>query len=175
MELKDELEVFVHFVQKLIEFPAVKVVCGVFVGLIHLMFGTVFRPAYGTVFLFVSADTVLGYWYAWSNPSITPQSNGIRRVAVKFIIYYGLMAIGHRLALSGFDTLIMIQMVFESIIILTELKSILENVKKLKDLKRWNVPLVDQLLAWVEGKTDQVLGQEKYRKNERSGFHDGDG
>jgi hypothetical protein len=57
-----EWDVFGHFFQKLTEYPVVKMIAGIFIWLVHVLFGTVFRPAYGIVGLLWLVDTVTGYY-----------------------------------------------------------------------------------------------------------------
>lgn len=155
--MEKELDVFIHFFQRLGEYPAVKITCGIFVWLIKFLFGTVFRPAYGIVGFLWVIDTITGYYYAWANPAIRPESRRMYHGLVKISIYYFLMMIGYQLARSGYEMIIMIQTTIEMAIMLTEGKSILENFKKIEDLKGWNIPLIDLLLNLFEGKIGQVL------------------
>lgn len=169
----NDLEVFTHFFRRLAEFPVVKITTGIFIWLMHLLFGTVFRPAYGIVALLWIIDTITGYGYAWMNPAIRPESRRMYHGLVKLCIYYFLMFLGYQMARTGFEMIIMIQITIEIAIIITEGKSVLENIKKIKDFKGWNIPLIDLLLKVFEGKINQL----QTRVNSIAGGkdHDGDG
>jgi hypothetical protein len=154
--MREDLDVIIHFFQRLSEFPAIKIVAGIFVWLIHLMFGTVFRPAYGVVGLLWIIDTATGYYYSWANPAIIPESRRMYHGLVKLTVYYFLMILGYQVARTGFEMMVVIQTTVEMAIMITEFKSILENIKKIKDLKNWNIPLIDQILKMVEGKLNNL-------------------
>ncbi len=155
--MEKELDVFIHFLQRIGEYPAVKIICGIFVWLIRFLFGAVFRPAYGIVGFLWVVDTVTGYYHAWANPAIKPESRRMYHGIVKISVYYFLMVLGYQMARSGYEMIIMIQTTIEMAIMITEGKSILENAKKIKELKGWNIPLIDLLLGLFEGKIGQVL------------------
>jgi hypothetical protein len=155
----NELDAFRHFFQKLIEYPVVKMIAGIFIWLIHALFGTVFRPAYGIVGLLWLVDTVTGYYHAWANPAVIPESRRMYHGLVKVCIYYFLMFLGYQFASSGFEMVVMLQATIEIAIMLTEGKSILENLKKIAVLKKWPgtiVGLIDYLLGVFEGKIKRM-------------------
>jgi hypothetical protein len=156
-----EWDVFGHFFQKLGEYPAVKIGCGIFIWLVHALFGTVFRPAYGLVGLFWVMDTVTGYYHAWANPIIIPESRRMYHGLVKLTVYYFLMFLGFQLSRAGVDMVVMLQTTIEMAIMLTEAKSILENLKKIATLKGWPgslVGLIDFLLGIFEGRLKEHGG-----------------
>jgi hypothetical protein len=66
------------------------------------------------------------------------------------------MFLGYQFASSGFEMMVMIQTTIEMAIMLTEGKSILENIKKIADLKGWNIALINQALKLVEGKLSET-------------------
>lgn len=121
-------EIFIHFFQRLYEFPVIKTVAGIFLWALRLLYGTVFRPAYGVVMLLWLADTVTGYYHAGANPSIKPESRRMYHGLVKLAIYYGLLFLRHQF--SYFEATLFIQSIIETAIILTEGYSVLENCKK---------------------------------------------
>ena len=154
-----EWEVFGHFFHKLGEYPVVKIGCGIFIWLVHVLFGTVFRPAYGVVGLLWLVDTGTGYYHAWANPGIIPESRRMYHGLVKLTIYYFLMFLGFQLARTGFYIVVMLQTTIEIAIMLTEGKSILENVKKIATLKKWPgsiAKLIDYLLGVFEGRLKEI-------------------
>jgi hypothetical protein len=58
-------------------------------------------------------------------------------------------------------------------IIIIEGKSILENIKKIKDFKGWNIPLIDLFLKIFEGKLNQL--QAGVNSIAGGNDHEGDG
>ena len=158
--MEKDWDVFIHFLQKLIENPAVKIIAGIFIGLIRLLFGSVFRPAYGAVFALWLFDTATGYYHARSNPEIIPESRKMRAGLTKLLIYYGLMLLGYQIAQCGYDAAVMIQTVIELAIQITEGKSCLENLRKIGTLKKWPegiMALINQLLKVFEGKYNEAI------------------
>jgi phage-related holin len=126
------------------------------------LFGSIFRPAYGIVGLLWVIDTATGYYHAWANPAVKPESRRMYHGIVKVAIYYFLMFLGYQIGRCGVDMMVMIQTVIEMAIILTESKSVLENLDKINTLKGWNIPLISQLLALVEGRLNQAMDAEPH-------------
>jgi hypothetical protein len=161
-----EWDVFNHFFQRLGEYPAVKIGCGIFIWLVHVLFGTVFRPAYGIVGMLWLVDTGTGYYHAWANPEIVPESRRMYHGLVKLMVYYFLMFLGFQLAKTSFDMVVMLQTTIEIAIMLTEAKSILENLKKIAVLKKWSgslIGLIDYLLGIFEGRLKEIGGDKDGR------------
>jgi phage-related holin len=158
--MREDLNVIIHFFQRLFEAPAVKVTCGIFVWLIHLMFGTVFRPAYGVVGLLWIIDTVTGYYYSWANPAIVPESRRMYHGLVKLTVYYFLMILGYQVSRMGLKIVMVMQTTIEAAIVFTEFKSIIENLKKIGTLKKWSDPvmaLINQIAKLLEGKCQEAM------------------
>ncbi len=151
-------QIIVHFFEKLFENPIIKGIAGFFIWLLKIMFGTVFRQAYGVVAILWIADTITGYYHAWANPKIVPESRRMYHGLVKLSIYYSLLFLGHQIGKCATEVTGLIQTTFEVAIILTEGKSFLENLDKITRLKRMEIPLLKFLLRVVQGKIDAMNG-----------------
>ncbi len=154
----DDKQIIVHFFEKLFENPVIKGIAGFFIWLLKLMFGTVFRPAYGVVAILWIADTITGYYHAWANPKIVPESRRMYHGLVKLSIYYSLLFLGHQIGKCATEVTGLIQTTFEVAIILTEGKSFLENLDKITRLKQMEIPLLKFFLRVVQGKIDAMNG-----------------
>ena len=159
--MENDIDVFKHFFQKLFEYPAIKILAGFFVWFWQALFGTVFRPAYGIVGLMWLIDTMTGYYHAWVNPTIRPDSRRMYHGLVKVSIYYFLLMLGYQMSRPGFEAIIAVQTLFEVAIMATEGKSIFENLKKIGTLKKWRpelMAIIDWVLAIFEGKLSEITG-----------------
>lgn len=148
-----ELQVFKDFVEKLLDNPVIKIPAGFFLYVLRFLFGSVFRAAYGAVAVLFIADFVTGYSYAWMNPEISPDSRKMFHGLIKLLIYAGLLFVGHQVSVVQFGALL--QSTFEMMIVLTEAKSVLENLQKIAKFKNVEIPLLDMLIALVQGKIDK--------------------
>jgi disulfide bond formation protein DsbB len=158
--MREDLNVIIHFFQRLGEFPAVKIAVGIFVWLVHLMFGTAFRPAYGVVGLLWLVDTLTGYYHSWANPAIIPESRRMYHGLVKLTVYYFLMFLGYQVARMGLEIVMVMQTTIEVAIVFTEFKSVIENVKKIGTLKKWSpsiMALINQIAKLLEGKCQEAM------------------
>ncbi len=145
----NDLEIFIHFFKRLGEYPVVKVITGIFLGLFRILFGT-FRPVYAAVILLWLLDTATGYYYARTNPSIKPESRKMFHGLVKLLIYLVLLSIGYQCGLVGM--LAVVQGMIESFIVLTESYSVLENLQKICLLHKINFPILDQVMKMIQGR-----------------------
>jgi phage-related holin len=150
----NDFETIKHYLTQLGQHPAWKLLAGFFIGLIKLMYGPVIRPAYGVVLILWLADTATGYYYAWQNPAIVPESRRMYHGLVKLCVYYFLLFLGYqcgRIFLTAF-----LQGTIESAIVLTEGYSILENIERIAMLKETEIPLLKSLMKLVKGKITKI-------------------
>lgn len=155
--MEKEWDIFMHFIQRLAENPAWKLIAGFFVGVLRVMYGS-FRPAYGTVMYLWLFDTATGFYHARANPAVTPESRRMYHGLVKLMIYYLLLFLGHQCGQIAFTAFL--QGVIEGAIILTESYSILENTDKICKLHKLQVPLLQKVLRIMQGKLDEIGGKE---------------
>jgi phage-related holin len=154
--VEKEWEIIRHFFERLGEYPAWKLLAGFLIGLIKLMYGPVMRPAYGIVIMLWLADTGTGYYYAWRNPAVVPESRRIYHGLVKLCVYYFLLYLGYQcgqIVLTAF-----LQGIIEGAIILTEGYSILENIDKITALKGINIPILKSTTRALRGKLNEIGG-----------------
>jgi phage-related holin len=144
-----DVEIIIHFFKRLGEYPAVKLIVGLFFGLLRILFGT-FRPVYGAVMLLWLSDTGTGFYYAWANPAQKPESRKMYHGLVKLLIYLCLLSIGYQCGTVGL--LAVVQGMIESFIVLTESYSVLENVQKICILHHIDFPIVDQVMKMIQGR-----------------------
>jgi phage-related holin len=160
----ERFNAIIHFFNRLIEYPAVKLICGFFIGLIRLLWGTTLRPAYLGVFILWCFDTATGYYHARANPNIKPVSGRMWNGLAKLLVYYGLMLIVYQIARCSYEGAVMIQTAVEFAICVTEGKSCLENIKLIGVLKKWPdgvMGLIDKLLKLFEGKFNEALDRKE--------------
>jgi hypothetical protein len=153
--MKEDIDVFIHFFQRLGEFPAIKIVAGFLIGMIRMMYGPMVRPAYCTVMMLWLADTATGYYYAWANPAIVPESRRLYHGLVKLCVYYFLLFLGYQcgqIILTAF-----LQGIIEGAIMLTEGYSILENIDSICALKGIDVPILKSIIGKIKGKADELI------------------
>ena len=150
------LETIKHFLQRLVDYPAVKVLLGTILWVIELCFGTAFRPAYTAVMILWLADTATGYYHARTNPEIIPCSRRMYHGLVKLAIYYFLLFLGFQCSLL--PATLFVQTVIEMFIILTEFYSICENLQKIALLHGLEFPLIEKIMAVIQGKIDITKG-----------------
>ncbi|TCL76815.1 phage-related holin [Hydrogenispora ethanolica] len=152
----DDKAWLIHVLQRLAEFPLAKIVAGVGLWLLKLLFGPVFRPVYGTVILLWLADFGTGFYHARANPAVRPDSRRLYHGLVKLGIYLFLLILGN--FCSQTELTAVIRTVIESFIILTESYSILENLQKICVLKNWPAPLLDQIMKTIQGRLNDSGG-----------------
>jgi hypothetical protein len=156
--LEREWDILIHFIQRLSENPAVKIAAGFLIGIVKIMYGPIMRPAYGAVIILWFLDTVTGYYYAWKNPAIVPESRRMYHGLVKLCLYYFLLFLGYQcgqIMLTAF-----LQGIIEGAILLTEGYSILENIEKTAELKGMEIPLVKTVMKVLKGKMAELKGDE---------------
>jgi hypothetical protein len=152
----NDFEIIKHYLGHLWQYPVWKLTAGLFVGFIKLLYGPVLRPAYGIVILLWLADAVTGYYYAWKNPVVIPESRRMYHGLVKLWIYYFLLFLGYqcgRIVLTAF-----LQGIIESAIVLTEGYSILENMEKIVALKGMEIPVLKTVMRCLKGKITKIGG-----------------
>ena len=150
----NDFDVFRHYFEKLFQHPAWKLLAGFFVGVIRIMYGPVVRPAYCSVMILWLADTATGYYYAWANPAIVPESRRMYHGLVKLCVYYFLLFLGYQcgqIVLTAF-----LQGIIEGAIMLTEGYSILENIDSICTLKEIDIPILKAIIGKIKGKADEL-------------------
>ena len=138
-----------HCMERLGQFPLPKVVFGLLIWGLKLLFGSVFRPAYGAVIVLWLADTATGFYQARVNPDQKPESRRLYHGLVKLGVYMFLLMLGHQCGLN--ELTMFIQAVIESFIIFTESYSVLENLQKISTLKGTQIPLLEQIMKIIQG------------------------
>lgn len=159
----NDWDIVTHFLRRLFAFPALKILAGIFIWTAQQLFGETFRVCYGVIAVLYLLDTVTGVAYAWRNPAVRVESRRLFHGLVKLCIYGILLAVGHQcsqLALLSF-----FQGVIESLIVLTEMVSILENIQKIADLSGTRLPIIGALLQLIWGK---IAGIENQKSGDRS-------
>lgn len=155
MIVMTDKDVIFHFISRLSEYPVIKTITGFFLWIAKALFGPIFRAAYGAVGILYILDFIAGYSYAWMNPQIKPDSRRMFHGLVKLLIYLLLLIVGYQASSVMFGSFI--QSVIEAFVVLTEVKSILENIKKIADLKGVHIPFLDALTVMVQGKLNETI------------------
>lgn len=144
---------FGHFFGKLFESPAVKTLTGFVIWLISIFFGD-FRPAYGIVAALVVLDSITGIYFAWVDPNQKIVSSRLRSGAAKILIYATLLSVGH--ICSQVNYVLFVQALIEGYIMITEVLSVLENCQKISALNGTEIPFLDKLMKFIQGKMDKM-------------------
>lgn len=152
----NDYEVFIHYLNRLMELPVIKIIAGIFIWLLKFCFGSTFNPAYSTIFYFWIVDTGTGYYHARKNPEVKPESRKMYHGLFKLAIYFFLLSAAFRIGQCGINLITSVQTILEVSIILTELKSIIENGQKIAALKKRKIFLLDLLATVFEGKLNQL-------------------
>ncbi len=150
-------EIFLHFLERIYAFPVVKAATGIFLWLVRLLYGPVFRPAYATVLLLWLTDTATGFYYARANPEVKPESRRMYHGLVKLVRYYILLFLGYQC--SRAEATVFVQTVIESFILLTETYSVLENLQRICKLKGIRAPILNWVMRVIQGRIDGVAGE----------------
>lgn len=152
--IMSDLESFKHYAEQLLQHPVWKLLTGLLIAVIKLMYGPAMRPAYGIVIILWLLDTATGTYHARANPAIVPESRRMYHGLVKLCVYYFLLFLGYQcsqIILTAF-----LQGIIEGAILLTEGYSILENIEKISVLKGINIPLVKSVMGLLKGKTEEL-------------------
>lgn len=152
--IMNDVETFKHYFEQMLQNPVWKILTGLLIAVIKLMYGPIVRPAYGIVIILWLLDTATGTYHARENPAVVPESRRMYHGLVKLCVYYFLLFLGYQcsqIVLTAF-----LQGIMEASIILTEGYSILENIEKISALKGINIPLVKSIMGLLKGKTEEL-------------------
>ena len=150
----DDKEVTVHFLNELKEQPFIKIILGFSLAVLKVLFGPTFKGVYAAVLILYVIDFCFGYGHAWLNPKIKPDSRKMFHGLIKLLIYMALLIVGYQISHVLFG--VFIQSIIEAFIVLTETKSIFENMKLIADLKGLDIPFLNILINKVDGKMDEM-------------------
>lgn len=142
-------EIIKHYIEKLFEYPAAKIIAGLLAATLQFCFGP-WRDTYGTMFLFVAFDTITGLWYARINKEIIPNSYNLRRMFCKIAIYLIVLSMIYRITLN--PIVLICRSTIEFAILGTEVISVGENAEKIFILMGWNTSLISTFLKIFRGK-----------------------
>lgn len=148
----NDVEIFIHFFKRLGEFPAWKIIAGIFIWILHALFGEAFLAAYGAIIVLCLIDMITGYYHAWANPAIKPESRRLYHGLVKWAIYGILIILGYQSSRSEFTAFL--QGLIDGYIIITEAYSILENIQKIAVLHGAEIPFLNVIMKIVQGKIE---------------------
>lgn len=155
--MENEINLFTHFIQRLMEYPAVKTIVGIFIWVMGALFGD-FRPAYMAIIVFVVVDWIGALWFAWVDPHTKIESRRMRTGVVKLLIYAFALSMGH--FCSMISALSALEAYIQGVIATTELISIFEKGKKLADHYKIRVALIDLVIRFLHGRQNQnQIGQ----------------
>lgn len=147
----DCIEVFKHFIDKLTQYPAIKIMTGFFIWLCSCLSGLYgeFTPAYAAIIFFIVADWITAIWFARVDPASKITSARMKEGVVKLVIYAVALAAGH--FCSFIPVLSFLQAYIQGYIGVTELISLCENAKKLADHYHRKIKLIDWLTGVLQG------------------------
>ena len=155
--VEKELDVFVHFFQRLTEYPVWKTIAGIFIWVMGALYGD-FRPAYMAIIAFIIADWIGALWFAWVDPHTKIESRRMREGVVKLLVYAVALSMGH--FCSMISALNALEAYIQGIIATTELISIFEKGKKLTDHYGVRIGLIDLVIGFLHGRREQSqMGQ----------------
>ncbi len=152
----DDKALLLHIWQRIVEFPMVKVLTGLGLWLLKLLFGAAFRPVYGAVIFLWLADTASGFYNAWINPAERPNSRRLYHGLVKLGTYLFLLALGYQC--SQAELTLFIRAAIEGFILFTESYSILENLQAIGRAKGQELPILDQVMRAIQGRLNDPAG-----------------
>lgn len=150
-----DFETIKHYIEQLFQHPAWKLSAGFIVGLLKLLFGS-FRPVYEGIIILWLIDTATGFYYARKNPEIIPESRKMFHGLVKLSIYLLVLIIAYQLGKNSI--MAYLQFPIEGFVLGTEGYSILENIKKIGNLKGKKYPIVEAIMGVLQGKINSITG-----------------
>ncbi len=153
----DCFEALRHHLDKLADYPAIKIMAGFFVWLFAFLFGD-FSLVYGAIMFFVVADLITALWFAWVDPDSRIQSFRMKEGVAKLFLYSGALSIAHFCSFVPF--LATVEFCTQGAVAATELISLVENAQKL--CKHYGVEskLLDLLLKILNGKMKELGGDD---------------
>lgn len=144
-----------EFFIKLLDFPAVKAITGVFLVILKLLFGG-YRPTLGAILVLFVLDFILGFGLAMRNHDV--ESRRLLRGVTKLLVYGGLICVGYQLshiAIAG----LMVSGFLDAMILISEGISVLEKIDKWCDATGREIAFLDPLIAALKQRKERMLDQ----------------
>lgn len=156
--LMDELNIFLGYGKRLMEAPFWKVVFGLFMGLVQMLFGDIMRPVLLSIGFLWFWDAVTGLRYARANPKITPNSRRMRMGVYKLGFYIILVSVGHLCTAHPLTS--WLSGIIYGVIMVTEVWSIFENIDDYCRLQGREIKFIRVILNLLRGRIKEELGEE---------------
>jgi phage-related holin len=155
------IDAFIHFFNRIGEYPAIKLLTGIFIWFLSVFYGD-FNPAYTAIIAFIVADWVSAIWFARVDPGSKVESSKMKEGIVKLFIYAAALSAGH--FCSFIPVVSPLEAYIQGYIGVTELISLCENGKKLADHYHKKIPLIDLITGFLQGRLKK-MEEERHEQN----------